>query len=235
MRFFYAPCVDSVHTLDADESKHLVRVLRAKVGDRIGLLDGKGRRFNGVLMEADKHRCVVETTLVEFQQGPEFPLTLVIAPTKSVDRFEWLLEKSMEYGVRKIQPVWTERSERKIEKSERWHKILVSALKQSRQLWLTELAPAREWHEWLDSDDAHTGKGFVAHCESTEKTHLFEAISITSPCWVAIGPEGDFTVAEIDAALAKGASAVTLGEQRLRSETAGLAAIQIHALAHRQS
>ncbi|MBO74787.1 MAG: 16S rRNA (uracil(1498)-N(3))-methyltransferase [Flavobacteriales bacterium] len=233
MRFFYAPNVDAVHFLDPSESKHVVRVLRAKIGDRIGLLDGRGNRYAGVLTQADKHCCVVETSLEESQPATEFPLTLVIAPTKSTDRFEWLLEKAMEYGVRKIQPVWTERSERKTEKSERWEKILVSALKQSKQLWLTELAPAVPWLDWLNSQEAKIGDGFVAHCESTEKTHLFDAVSTTAPCWVAIGPEGDFTAAEIDAALAKGALAVTLGEQRLRTETAGLAAIQVHALSHR--
>ena len=233
MRLFYAPSVAPVHTLDSDESKHLVRVLRAAVGDSIGLVDGKGHRYEGVLTEADKRRCVVSTELVETQPAPEFPLTLVIAPTKSTDRFEWLLEKAMEYGVRKIQPVWTERSERKTEKAGRWEKILVSALKQSQQLWLTELAPAMAWQDWLHSEEARTSAGYIAHCEPGEKQHLFDAVPKTEPCWVAIGPEGDFTVPEIDAACAMGASAVSLGEQRLRTETAGLAAIQMHALAHR--
>ena len=233
MRLFYAPNVNSVHTLDSDESKHLVRVLRAAVGDRIGLVDGKGHRYEGILTEADKRRCVVSTELVETQPAPEFPLTLVIAPTKSTDRFEWLLEKAMEYGVRKIQPVWTERSERKTEKAERWEKILISALKQSQQLWLTELAPAMAWQDWLHSEEARTSAGYIAHCEPGEKQHLFDAVSTTESCWVAIGPEGDFTVPEIDTACALGGSAVSLGDQRLRTETAGLAAIQMHALAHR--
>ena len=233
MRFFYAPSVDAVHTLDPEESKHLVRVLRAAEGDRIGLVDGQGHRYEGVLTEADKRRCVVSTELVETQPAPKCPLTLVIAPTKSTDRFEWLLEKAMEYGVRKIQPVWTERSERKTEKAERWEKILISALKQSRQLWLTELAPAIAWQDWLNAEEARSASGFIAHCEPGEKKHLFDAVPTTAPCWVAIGPEGDFTVSEIDAACAMGAAAVSLGEQRLRTETAGLAAIQMHALALR--
>ena len=211
----------------------LVRVLRAAVGDRIGLVDGQGHRYEGVLTEADKRRCVISTELVETQQAPKFPLTLVIAPTKGTDRFEWLLEKAMEYGVRKIQPVWTERSERKTEKAERWEKILISALKQSQQLWLTELAPAMAWQDWLHSEEARTSAGYIAHCEPGEKQHLFDAVSTTESCWVAIGPEGDFTVPEIDTACALGASAVSLGDQRLRTETAGLAAIQMHALAHR--
>ena len=172
MRFFYAPSVDAIHTLDPEESKHLVRVLRAAEGDRIGLVDGQGHRYEGVLTEADKRRCVVSTELVETQPAPKCPLTLVIAPTKSTDRFEWLLEKAMEYGVRKIQPVWTERSERKTEKAERWEKILISALKQSRQLWLTELAPAMAWQDWLNAEEARSAAGFIAHCEPGEKKAL---------------------------------------------------------------
>jgi 16S rRNA (uracil1498-N3)-methyltransferase len=89
------------------------------------------------------------------------------------------------------------------------------------------------WQDWLHSEEARTSAGYIAHCEPGEKQHLFDAVSRTESCWVAIGPEGDFTVPEIDAACTLGASAVSLGEQRLRTETAGLAAIQMHALAHR--
>jgi 16S rRNA (uracil1498-N3)-methyltransferase len=233
MRYFYAPEVAPLHALDADESKHLLRVLRAQVGDEVYLVDGKGNRYKGVLKEADKRSCLLATELVETQAAPAGSLTLVIAPTKSTDRFEWLLEKAMEYGVSAIQPVWTERSERKKEKTERWQKILTNALKQSQQLWLTALAPAMEWSDWLASEQAHSEEGFIAHCEPTEKMHLFEAMPTGCACWIAIGPEGDFSPTEIEAAMAQGVTAVTLGEQRLRSETAGLAAIQMHALAHR--
>lgn len=233
MRYFYAPEVAPVHALDSDESKHLLRVLRAQVGDEVFLVDGKGNRFLGVLKEADKRRCLLETKLLESQPAPASSLTLVIAPTKSTDRFEWLLEKAMEYGVQCIQPVWTERSERKKEKADRWHKILTSALKQSQQLWLTELAPAIDWRDWLASERARSALGFIAHCEPSDKIHLFDALQTGRSCWVAIGPEGDFSPVEIESALASGATPVSLGEQRLRTETAGLAAIQMHALAHR--
>lgn len=233
MRFFYAPTVQPSHELDADESKHLVRVLRAQVGDEVGLVDGKGNRYRGCLTQVDKRACLLETKLVESLPEPANALTLVIAPTKSTDRFEWLLEKAMEYGVRRIQPVWTARSERKKEKTDRWEKILVNALKQSQQLWLTELAPAVPLDAWLASEAAVHTSGFIAHCEPGEKPHLFEALSSAEACWVAIGPEGDFSAEEIAAAIAAGAQSVTLGSQRLRTETAGLAAIQMHALVHR--
>ena len=199
----------------------------------MGLVDGKGNRYRGCLTQVDKRACVLETTLVESQPEPAHALTLVIAPTKSTDRFEWLLEKAMEYGVRRIQPVWTDRSERKKEKTDRWEKILVNALKQSRQLWLTELAPAVPLGTWLGSEAAVHTPGFIAHCEPGEKPHLFEAFSSGEACWVAIGPEGDFSAEEIAAATAAGVQSVTLGSQRLRTETAGLAAIQMHALVHR--
>lgn len=233
MRFFYAPQVLPIHTLDADESKHLVRVLRAKVGDEVGVVDGKGNRYRGILTQVDKRACALTTELVESQAASPHALTLVIAPTKSTDRFEWLLEKAMEYGVRRIQPVWTARSERKTEKAERWEKILVNALKQSQQLWLTELVPAVSWESWLQSEEAKSGEGFIAHCEPAEKKHLFDAVPPGEASWVAIGPEGDFTPDEIALAKSAGVQEVTLGDQRLRTETAGLAAIQMHALVNR--
>ena len=163
-----------------------------------------------------------------------FP-TLFIIASKNIDSkgvFEWMLEKAMEYGVSHIQPVWTQRSERTKEKHERWQRILISALKQSQQLWLTELKPAISWENFLATAP---GVGFIAHCEKGSKEHLFEALKPATSCWVAIGPEGDFTAHEIASARQAGACEVSLGEQRLRTETAGLAAIQMFALAQRKS
>jgi 16S rRNA (uracil1498-N3)-methyltransferase len=230
MRYFYAPAVQPIHQLDSEESKHMVRVLRASVGDEFLLIDGKGGRYHGTLKKLDKRECVLETRLIERVPPLETQLTLVIAPTKSSDRFEWMLEKAMEYGVSRIQPVWTHRGERTKEKRDRWNRILVSALKQSQQLWLTELMPSIPWEEYLVKAE---GVGFIAHCEIGEKLHLFDALNPGESCWLAIGPEGDFTAAEIAAAKEKGAREVSLGTQRLRTETAGLAAIQMFALAQR--
>ncbi len=169
---------------------------------------------------------------MEESMAPAAQLTLVISPTKSSDRFEWMLEKAMEYGVSYIQPIWTQRSERTKEKQERWQRILISALKQSQQLWLTELKPAISWNDFLATAP---GAGFIAHCEEGAKDHLFEALKPATSCWVAIGPEGDFTAHEIAAAKQAGACEVSLGDQRLRTETAGLAAIQMFALAQRKT
>ena len=214
--------------LDADETKHVARVLRAKVGDCLALTDGVGRIYEGEIERLEKRTCVLKTRLIETQPAPSPALTLVIAPTKSTDRFEWFLEKAMEMGVRTIQPVWTERSERKLEKADRWKRVLVSALKQSQQAWLVDLRPACTWESWVT--DA-PGNGFIAHCEPCEKRHLFQSVVPGQDAWIAIGPEGDFTPSEIELALSQGAAAVSLGEHRLRTETAGLAAIQAFHLA----
>mgnify|MGYP000998759559 CR=1 FL=1 len=234
MRFFYAPEVSPLHQLDADESKHMVRVLRANTGDEFEIVDGRGRRYKGVLKEANKRCCVLATTLLEEVPAPSAGLTLVIAPTKSTERFEWLLEKAMEYGAHRIQPIWTERSERKVSKDDRWNRILISALKQSKQLWLTELAPAMPWTDWVASENSQRSKGFVAHCEPTDKLHFFDEVPVGAPCWIGIGPEGDFTSVEIEMAQKAGFTPVSLGDQRLRTETAGLAAVQMHQLAQRR-
>jgi 16S rRNA (uracil1498-N3)-methyltransferase len=228
MRFFYAPEVLPVHELDQEESKHMVRVLRATEGDEFQLIDGRGGRYHGILTQVDKRKCILETTLTERAAPPTPQLTLVIAPTKSSDRFEWMLEKAMEYGVSCIQPVWTHRSERSKEKRDRWNRILVSALKQSQQLWLTDLRPAMSWTEFLSKPE---GMGFIAHCEEGPNTHFYEALRPAERSWIAIGPEGDFTPSEIESAKEVGALEVSLGHQRLRTETAGLAAIQMFSLA----
>lgn len=230
MRFFYAKEIQPLHQLEEDESKHMVRVLRGQIGDVFQLTDGKGRLYEGILSISDKKSCVLKTTLVKEEQRTADQLTLVIAPTKSTDRFEWLLEKAMEYGVSCIQPIWTARSERKTEKEDRWNRILISALKQSNQCWLTELRPAISWSTWLETCPDH---GFIAHCLDEEKDHWFDCPIRGVASWIAIGPEGDFSPEEIKQATDKGIRGVSLGNQRLRTETAGLAAIQMHALANR--
>lgn len=231
MRFFYAPIVQPLHQLDSEESKHMLRVLRAEVGDEFHLIDGRGGLYNGKLIQADKRECILETSLVRREEKVGVEFTLAIAPTKSSDRFEWMLEKAMEYGVSRIQPVWTQRTERSKEKRDRWNRILISALKQSQQLWLTDLRPAIPWSDFLRSVQ---GSGYIAHCEEGAKDHLFDVLQPQEASWVAIGPEGDFTPDEIEAAIKAGATEVTLGHQRLRTETAGLAAIQMFSLSQRK-
>lgn len=228
MRFFYAPEIATpVHALDESEARHLARVLRASVGEEVILTDGRGGHYRGVITTLDKRSCLLATELLERVPEPRPRLTMVVAPTKSTDRFEWFLEKATEIGVGAIQPVFTERSERKAGKPDRWERILVAAAKQSQRFWVPELRPALKWTDWLAGAGA-AGAGFIAHCEpADDKPHLLRALTPGKDCWVGIGPEGDFTPDEISEALRAGAQAVSLGEARLRTETAALVAVQV--------
>jgi len=143
------------------------------------------------------------------------------------------LEKATELGVSAVQPVWTARSERRMEKSDRWERILVAAMKQSRQSHLPDLRPAVPFAAWCGSPEASALSGYIAHCMPGPKPHLLAAARAAGPAasWVAIGPEGDFTPDEVAAAVGAGAVAVSLGDTRLRTETAGVAAVHAFRLA----
>ena len=235
MRFFYAPQVEQpIHVLDAQEAKHLSKVLRAKAGDQVVITDGVGGRFEGVIQSLDKRECTMAIEKASFVPEPQPQLMLVVAPTKSIDRWEWLLEKATEIGVSDIQPVWTHRSERKSLKMDRCQRVLISALKQSQRHWLPRLRDPMPWSEFLSGPLAVDFDGrYLAHCEPDEdKGHLMN--SLLGPgrnVWVAIGPEGDFTQDEIQAARALEVTPVSLGDARLRTETAGVAAVHMLQLA----
>ena len=246
MRFFYAPNLiidvpDSRHELDEDEARHLVKVLRAEVGDELHLTNGKGALYLGRILELTKRSCTLETELIRMEERPDPGLTLVVSPTKSTERFEWMLEKAAEIGVERIQPIWTGRSERRVEKHDRWSRVLVSALKQSRQTWIPELSAACTWEDWLKevgsfrgdvSNASSEANGYIAHCMAPMK-HFAEVLTPGQTAWIAIGPEGDFTADEVAAARVVGAIEVGLGENRLRTETAGLVAVHAFDLAQR--
>lgn len=239
MRFFYAPSVQfPVHSLEEAEAKHLARVLRAKVGERVLITDGRGGCHEGEITLLDKRHCDISIVQSAQVPRPAPDLTLVVAPTKSTDRFEWMLEKATEIGVSRIQPVWSDRSERRQDKMERWQRILISALKQSQRFWLPELCEPMAFSTFLTSELAQSVSGkFIAHCEpaaasgASGKPHLLHAMKRGEDAWVAIGPEGDFSAAEISAALAANAHEISLGEARLRTETAGVAAVHLMQLA----
>ena len=221
-----------VQALPEDEALHVVRVLRAKEGDALRLVNGEGAWADGNVVHATKRSCDVVVSEVQ-GAGASRPegLVLLVAPTKHTDRFEWLLEKATELGVEAIVPMWTARSERRIEKHERWDKVLVAATKQSQRLWKPVLHPAvecaglLECHPWLA-----TRAGAVAHCinrcEGTPDRVAWTAWqSDRASAWLAVGPEGDFTEAEVRQFVEWGAKPVHLGELRLRTETAGMAAV----------
>lgn len=220
-----------VVALPDDEALHVVRVLRINVGDVIRLVDGEGCWAEGMVIGTDRRSCQVQIDQVACPSATRpVGLILVVAPTKSMDRFEWLLEKGTELGVEAFIPIWTEHSERRIEKPERWDKVLVAATKQCHRLWKPQLHPAVPLTHMWDVHPWMLGcRGAVAHCMSSI-SDIPSRVAWTSwqsqhrRAWLAIGPEGDFSEDEVRTMVLHGATPVHLGEFRLRTETAGMAA-----------
>lgn len=226
MHRFYAPDIETVNLLQEEEAQHCVRVLRLKEGDQVEVVDGKGHLFLCEIVSANHKNCavsIVEKTDVAPHWGCR--LTVVIAPTKNIDRFEWMLEKSVEMGVDRIIPVLCRYSERKQLKTERLNKILVSAMKQSLKATLPqldELTPVMDVINSVGKD----GQRFIAYCDKEiPRRDLVKEYKKGSDVVIMIGPEGDFSKEEIRAALDAGFVPVTLGKSRLRTETAGVFAV----------
>lgn len=226
MHRFYAPDIETVNLLPEGEAQHCVRVLRLKEGDQVEVVDGKGHLFLCEIVSANHKNCavsIVEKTDVAPHWGCR--LTVVIAPTKNIDRFEWMLEKSVEMGVDRIIPVLCRYSERKQLKTERLNKILVSAMKQSLKATLPqldELTPVMDVINSVGKD----GQRFIAYCDKEiPRRDLVKEYKKGSDVVIMIGPEGDFSKEEIRAALDAGFVPVTLGKSRLRTETAGVFAV----------
>ena len=208
MQLFYAPDLTTPrYTLGEEESKHCIRVLRLRRGDTRHLTDGRGTR----------------DTNSEFGKLP-YRLTMAVAPTKNIERFEWFLEKATEVGVSEIVPLLCERSERRALKIERAERVVVSAMKQSLKAFCPALRPLTPLADLLA--EPFDGRRLIAHCDAPrmEKRHLFDTLRPHENLLVLIGPEGDFSPAEIDAALRAGFEEITLGRQRLRTETAAVVA-----------
>lgn len=221
---FYAPdLAGPLYTLPEDESKHAVRVLRLSSGDAVELVDGRGGIFQAEVEAADAKRCQLRVT--QEQQVPRRPYAvhLAVAPTKNLDRMEWLVEKATEIGVDRLTFLRTARSERRELKLERLQKIAVSALKQSGQAWLPQLDELTDYKAFLPT--VEPAATFIAHLAEGERVPLSRMAAAGHTCCILIGPEGDFTPQEIEQAFALGIRPVTLGASRLRTETAALAAV----------
>ncbi|MDE6295297.1 MAG: 16S rRNA (uracil(1498)-N(3))-methyltransferase [Muribaculaceae bacterium] len=234
---FYDPDIEKKLRLNAEESAHAVRVLRKQAGDVIYVTDGRGTRFECVLLSADSKGCPVEITGRE-THNPHWPnrVNLVVAPTKHLDRMEWLIEKSVEVGVNKIIFVKCSRSERKELRIDRLQKIAVSAMKQSLKCVLPEVVGLMPYNTFitrcLESDSFCEGQRFMGYCnENIIRRSLVNEYRPGSDATLLIGPEGDFTPEEVEAAIAAQFIPVTFGETRMRTETAALYALQtIHIL-----
>ncbi|MFN5984387.1 MAG: RsmE family RNA methyltransferase [Fluviicola sp.] len=222
MRRFYIPdlTTDSIQILPEEESKHIVRVLRMKIGDQLLLLNGKGLIVEAEISDEHPKKCQVKVlnskTLVREDGG----VHLAIAPTKNLDRIEWLTEKIVEIGATKLSFIQTENSERVNLKRERIERIAISALKQAKHDFLLEIEDLISFKDFIKKYPT----GSIAHCIESEKKSIEEVIVSNR---ILIGPEGDFTQKEVDLALESGYEALNLGTARLRTETAGLVAVTL--------
>ena len=225
MHLFYTPDVQTAsYTLNEEESNHCNKVLRLNVGDVVNLIDGRGGLYTAQIASATKKAVQLTVTDVKHNFGQRnHHLHIAIAPTKNIDRLEWFLEKATEIGIDEITPLICDRSERKIIKQERLEKVITAAVKQSLTAYHPKLNPAINYAQFLKLD--HDSAKFIAHCEAnSEKQFLNELITRQQKYLILIGPEGDFSPNEIKLALQSGYKPVTLGNTRLRTETAGLAA-----------
>ncbi len=224
MQLFYSKSLDiesTSYTLPKDESKHVIRVLRKQPGDSIYLTNGKGYLFTAQIYDANPNKCKLSITSHTYQEPRDYKLHLAVAPTKLNDRFEWFLEKATEIGVTEITPLLCDHSERKVIKEERFLKILQSAMKQSLHYHLPILHPLTSFKDFVASTQSNT---FIAHCEDDKKSLLKNELSPATDYTILIGPEGDFSITEIQLALKKGITPVSLGNSRLRTETAAIVA-----------
>ena len=225
MQLFYGPTLDnsvSQFTFPAEESRHIVKVLRKKEGDLLQITNGKGYLFKAKILFADAKKCKVEITSTTKKHQKKHWLHMAVAPTKNNDRFEWFLEKATEIGVNEITPIICERSERKVIKIERMHKVIQSAMKQSLQTYLPKLNVPISYTDFLAQQ--LEGLLFIAHCTEDEKMELKRCVAPDKDIVILIGPEGDFSRTEIKTAYDKGFLPVSLGQNRLRTETAALVA-----------
>lgn len=225
MQLFYTPDITPGSTtffFDKEESRHIVKVLRKKEGDTLHITDGKGNLFTGEVAFANEKKCEVRITSEKYYAPMPYRLHLAVAPTKMNDRYEWFLEKAVEIGITEITPIICEHSERSVFKGERFEKIIQSAMKQSLQYYMPVLHNPMPYAAFVQQQ--REGQLFIAHCEDTDKKLLKTELRPKEAVTLLIGPEGDFSTKEISQALGLGYIPVSLGNTRLRTETAAVVA-----------
>ena len=228
MQLFYNPEItkDTTQiTFDKIESKHIVRVLRKKENDILHITNGFGFLFEAKITIASDKKCMAEIISVKEKPKPwQYYLHIAIAPTKLNDRIEWFLEKATEIGIDEITPIICSNSERRNIKLDRFEKIIQSAMKQSLKFTLPKINEPVKFTEFINQD--FDGTICIAHCEDQQKNTLKSVVNPSEKTTILIGPEGDFSSAEIKKALDKKFIPISLGESRLRTETAGIVAVQ---------
>lgn len=230
VRFFFVPDAENQTELPAEEAMHAMRVLRLKCGDQMMLMDGEGNFFKAEVTIAATHHCyykIIEKMSQERQWKGH--IHLAIAPTKMMDRIEWLMEKAVEIGVDEVSFINCQFSERRLIKTVRVEKIFISAVKQSHKAWKPLLNEMMSYNKFIESP--REGAKFIAHCyDEIPRTYLFDELrqlDAEEKVTVLIGPEGDFSIDEVENALRQGYKSVHLGKSRLRTETAGLSAVMM--------
>lgn len=223
MHVFYTPDIRIKPELPEEEAQHCIRVLRLKQGEEICLTDGKGYFYKAVIEAVAGKRCLVKICETIRQESLwSGHLHIAMAPTKNMDRTEWFAEKATEIGLNELSFLNCRFSERKVIKNERIEKILVSAIKQSLKAEFPVLNEMMDFNKFIEKD--FKGQKFIAHCHEGEKPLLKDVLRKGENALVMVGPEGDFSVEEVERAVAKGFVPVSLGKSRLRTETAALVA-----------
>ena len=233
MEIYYQPDLGNESLfLPEDESRHCIRVLRRTKGDKISVVNGLGLRVTAEITEANPRACRFKVLDKELEKEPNFSVQLAIAPTKNQDRIEWFVEKSVELGVDKIAFYFSKHSERKKINLDRIKKKAIMAMKQSGQSRLPEFSINKSLQELIQKSRDLDQK-FIAYVDFNNPTHLMDITKKSSEVLVLIGPEGDFSDEELQLALDSGFRKVSLGQNRFRTETAGIAACHILNLINR--
>ncbi|RTY67174.1 16S rRNA (uracil(1498)-N(3))-methyltransferase [Flavobacterium sp. GSP27] len=225
MQLFFNPTITestTIFSFDKEESKHIIKVLRKKDTDILFVTNGSGYLFKTEITLASDSKCTVK--ILSFEKAPvaKFHIHLAVAPTKMNDRYEWFLEKATEIGIHEITPIICDHSERKVINNERFDKILLAAMKQSNELYLPKLNQAILMKDFLKHN--YEGLKLIAHCEETDKKSLKSVLKPNENVTLLIGPEGDFSEKEIALAIDNKYIPVSLGNTRLRTETAAIVA-----------
>lgn len=208
------------YTMDEPTSKYCIQVLRHETGDEVLLTDGRGGRYTAAITDDNRKKCVLQVKNYELLAPVKAPIRIAISFTKNTSRIEWFLEKATEIGMQTIIPLVSQRTEKEKFRADRFENILVSAMLQSQQYYLPELTAPATFESLVKQPPAE--QLFIAHCLPEQKQHLWQSMQAGKDSLLLIGPEGDFTPEEINLALERGFQPVSLGDTRLRTETAGI-------------
>lgn len=231
MQLFYNSEIksnDTTFTFDKEESRHIIKVLRKQSGDKIHITNGLGFLFTSEIISSSEKKCEVKIISEEYFEPTHYRIHIAVAPTKMNDRLEWFLEKATEIGLHEITPIICDHSERKVYKIDRAEKIVQAAMKQSLQFYMPKINEPIAFSEFIKQNFDATK--YIAHCEETDRKSFKNTLKKAENSLILIGPEGDFSTKEIKFAIEQGFTPVTLGNTRLRTETAALVACHTAAL-----